>query len=156
MWPGLLPRWSDQRGSSTSWLALLAVLRLTLQIVTKTIVIGVTLMLASFGAASATPIDVASAAGRPAVGIHGLSEPGRVLYTADWSTGLDGWAGSGDWKTLRGVLLNDGTSGSRTPILAPARIATLTDNRYLDGGLTGLVSYGYQLEVSSFRIIQVR
>jgi hypothetical protein len=215
-----------------------------LQIVIKANAIGVALMLAGLGAASAAPVDAASAVGRPAVGIQDLSGPGTVLYTADWSTGLNGWAGSGDWKTLRGVLLNDGTGGSRTPILAPARIgtvtdyaveariravrvsngfglvlrrqpdgggytaairngdvpairygddagslteaqpfdpgngwhtyrleadgnvvtflidgariATLTDNRYLDGGLTGLVSYGYQLEVSSFRIIQLR
>ena len=209
---------------------------------TKAIIVGVALMV-GLGVVGAAPIDAASAAERPAVDIHVLSEPGKVLYTADWSTGLNGWAGSGDWKTLRGVLLNDGTGGNRTPILAPARIgtvtdyavearirvvrvgtvfglvlrrqpsgggytaairsgetpairygddtgsltdaqpfdpgngwhtyrleadgnvvtflidgariATLTDNRYLDGGLTGLDSYGYQLEVSSFRIIQL-
>jgi hypothetical protein len=34
------------------------------------------------------------------------------VYTADWSHGMNGWAGSQDWKVLNGVLLNDGTRGS--------------------------------------------
>ncbi|GAC1350340.1 MAG: hypothetical protein NVSMB27_31920 [Ktedonobacteraceae bacterium] len=37
--------------------------------------------------------------------------PGQVLYTANWSSGLNGWSGTGDWKTLNGLLLNDGTNG---------------------------------------------
>lgn len=171
--------------------------------------------------------------------------PGTVLYTANWSTGLNGWSGSGDWKTLRGVLLNDGTGdgallmapfrtgnvadyavearirvvrtgdffslvtrratagggyhaavqgGSRptvfyvgqaywntladcqqfdpgdgwhtyrleadgnviTYLVDGARITSFTDNRYIDGGMTALASDGYQLEVSSYRIIQLR
>ncbi|MBG0569261.1 family 16 glycoside hydrolase [Actinoplanes aureus] len=32
-----------------------------------------------------------------------------TLYSADWSAGLNGWAGSGAWKTLNGMLLSDGT-----------------------------------------------
>jgi serine/threonine protein kinase len=38
--------------------------------------------------------------------------PGTTVYTADWSNGMDGWAGSTDWKVLNGVLLNDGTNGN--------------------------------------------
>lgn len=38
--------------------------------------------------------------------------PGAVLYTADWSTGMNGWATSADWKVLNGALLNDGTSNN--------------------------------------------
>lgn len=41
--------------------------------------------------------------------------PGTVLYTSDWSSGLNGWAGSADWKVLNGVLLNDGTNGNNSP-----------------------------------------
>ncbi len=48
--------------------------------------------------------------------------PGTVLYTADWSSGLNGWAGSADWKVLNGVLLNDGSNGhySPGPTMVPA------------------------------------
>jgi hypothetical protein len=175
---------------------------------------------------------------------------GAVLYAADWSSGLNGWTGGASWKTLRGELLNDGTSGDTTPILAPydtgqisdyavearirviraggyrsggsydsfglaarrvtdgggyngqvsadstarirtdagrltddqpfapedrwhtyrlevdgnvvtfladgARIATVMDNRYLTGGLTGLFCGGYQLEVASYRVLRLR
>lgn len=41
--------------------------------------------------------------------------PGTVLYTSDWSSGLNGWAGSADWKVLNGVLLNDGTNSNYSP-----------------------------------------
>lgn len=44
----------------------------------------------------------------------------KMLYEADWSTGLNGWNGSPDWKTVSGMLVNDGTgnfpsSGIITP-----------------------------------------
>ena len=47
--------------------------------------------------------------------------PGAVLYTSDWSSGMNGWAGSADWKVLNGVLLNDGTNGNVTagPTVVP-------------------------------------
>ncbi len=52
--------------------------------------------------------------------------PGQVLYTANWSGGLDGWSGTGDWKTLNGALLNDGTNesavGSAPTILVPTSL----------------------------------
>src|SRR5438552_59979 len=47
-----------------------------------------------------------------------LPQPGTVLYRADWSSGLNGWAGGDDWKTSSGLLLNDGTQ-SNSIILAP-------------------------------------
>lgn len=36
-------------------------------------------------------------------------QPGTVLYQANWSNGLDGWAGSQDWKSQGGMLVSDGT-----------------------------------------------
>ncbi len=47
--------------------------------------------------------------------------PGEVLYTADWSSGMNGWAGSADWKVLNGALLNDGSNGNTTngPTIVP-------------------------------------
>lgn len=42
-----------------------------------------------------------------------------VLYEADWSGGMNGWAGPGSWKTLDGVLLNDGTTNGVAAIIAP-------------------------------------
>jgi hypothetical protein len=168
---------------------------------------------------------------------------GAVLYAADWSSGLSGWVGDPSWKTLRGVLLNDGTGGGHA-ILAPydagtladyaieakirvtrpggyghgfgldtrrttdrqgyygtvrsngstgigeqgnpivggkpftpdngwhtyrlhvdgnvvtflvdgAVLGTVTDNRHLDGGLTGIFCHGYQLEVASYRVLRL-
>jgi hypothetical protein len=189
----------------------------------------------------ATAVD-ADAIGGPG----GSSRADMVLYTADWSSGLNGWAGASSWKTLRGSLLNDGTTHDSTPILAPydtgqltdyavetrirvirfgaeyesfglvarradagggysgamratstasigytdggaltdtqpfapadswhtyrlevdgnvvtlftdgARIATVTDNRFLTGGLTGLFDNGHQLEVASYRVLRLR
>jgi len=36
-------------------------------------------------------------------------QAGAVLYEADWSQGMNGWTGSLDWKTVNGMLVNDGT-----------------------------------------------
>jgi hypothetical protein len=48
--------------------------------------------------------------------------PANVLYAADWSGGLGGWAGGGDWRVEGGLLTNDGASGSDPSfILAPAQ-----------------------------------
>lgn len=56
------------------------------------------------GLAVAAPLN--QAAGAISVG---STPPATTLYSADWSAGLNGWAGSGAWKTLNGALLNDGT-----------------------------------------------
>jgi hypothetical protein len=38
---------------------------------------------------------------------------GSVLYECtDWSTGLSGWAAAGQWKTVAGMLVTDGSSDS--------------------------------------------
>lgn len=37
---------------------------------------------------------------------------GCVLYQADWSKGLNGWSASQGWKTVAGMLVNDGTNGA--------------------------------------------
>ena len=37
---------------------------------------------------------------------------GTVLYQADWSAGANGWALSADWKTVNGMLVNDGSNSS--------------------------------------------
>ena len=41
---------------------------------------------------------------------------GPLWYQANWSTGMNGWNGSSQWKTLQGMLINDAGGGS---ILAP-------------------------------------
>ena len=40
-----------------------------------------------------------------------------MLYQADWSSGLNGWAGPSSWKTVAGQLVTDGSNSSN--ILAP-------------------------------------
>jgi len=47
--------------------------------------------------------------------------PGAVLYTSNWASGMNGWAGSADWKVLNGVLLNDGSNNNSTngPTVVP-------------------------------------
>ncbi len=56
--------------------------------------------------------------------------PGTTLYTADWSNGMNGWAGSPDWKVLNGVLLNDGTASNVTAgqtITPPFQLGGISD-----------------------------
>jgi serine/threonine protein kinase len=62
----------------------------------------------SNGSTSPTVDTSATANSNPTVAVT----PGTTVYTADWSNGMDGWAGSTDWKVLNGVLLNDGTNGN--------------------------------------------
>lgn len=42
-----------------------------------------------------------------------LSKP-DVLYQADWSSGMNGWVGSSEWKVVHGVLVSDGTHAGLT------------------------------------------
>lgn len=65
----------------------------------------------------------------PTTGPTTVSTPG-VVYQADWSSGLNGWAGSSDWKVLNGVLLNDGTASNRTAgptIVPPFQLGSIAD-----------------------------
>jgi hypothetical protein len=34
---------------------------------------------------------------------------GTLLYAADWTSGLNGWRGSADWKVINGILTSDGS-----------------------------------------------
>lgn len=47
--------------------------------------------------------------------------PGTVLYAADWSTGLNGWTGSSQWKSVPGAMVSDGTAftDSDSTVTAP-------------------------------------
>ena len=56
------------------------------------------------GVAAAAPLN------QPGAISTGITPPAATLYSSDWSAGLNGWAGSGAWKTLNGTLLNDGTA----------------------------------------------
>lgn len=49
-------------------------------------------------------------------------------YQADWSTGLNGWIGTGDWKAVGGMLVNDASSGSMImSIKAPVDLDGVAD-----------------------------
>jgi hypothetical protein len=50
--------------------------------------------------------------------------PEKVLYQADWSQGFAGWNGPPDWKTVSGMLVNDGTAVGSRNIVAPYRPST--------------------------------
>jgi hypothetical protein len=43
----------------------------------------------------------------------------QALYEADWSGGPDGWSVVGGWKISGGMLLNDGSTGTRDWLPAP-------------------------------------
>jgi hypothetical protein len=55
----------------------------------------------------------------------------HVLYQADWSSDLDGWAGTADWTALNGQLTNDGTNAihslSAPTIVAPFDLSGIAD-----------------------------
>jgi len=59
---------------------------------------------------------------RPAV-VPSLPPPpptsGTVVCNADWSSGMNGWAGSSEWKVLGGKLLSDGTNLGPGNAVAP-------------------------------------
>ena len=79
---------------------------------------------------------------------------GTVLpYTADWTSGMDGWVGSGSWATVGGTLVNSGEEyGTKASITAPVPVSPGTDFavtarirqvRNSDGGkISGLASFG--------------
>lgn len=70
--------------------------------------------------ASQTPTDNQ---GTPVVTPSGPAPaPGTILYSADWSNGMDGWSGSTQWKVNNGMLLSDGTNYDY--ILTPYQLST--------------------------------
>jgi hypothetical protein len=56
------------------------------------------------------------------------------------------------WHTYR--LEVDGNAV--TFLIDGGRVATVLDNRFLTGGLTGLVDYSYQIEVDTYRVLRLR
>lgn len=63
-----------------------------------------------------------ASAGTPTVYTGPTPVAGTVLYTADWSNGMDGWSGSSQWKVNSNMLLSDGTTADY--ILAPYQVTT--------------------------------
>lgn len=66
------------------------------------------------------------------------------LYRANWALGLSGWNGGSDWKTIDGMLINDGTGSGRSAIIAPYRVpvadyAVETSIQAIRGYLFGIV-----------------
>lgn len=79
--------------------------------------------------------------------------PGAVLYTADWSSGMNGWAGSADWKVLNGALLNDGSNGNSAngpTIVPPYQLEGIND--YAIEAKVQVVSYQNNYPVFGFAI----
>lgn len=59
-----------------------------------------------------------------------IPKPGTILYSADWSNGLNGWTGSSDWKVSQGELINDGTNSSDQAgptIVAPYQVQGISN-----------------------------
>jgi hypothetical protein len=81
------------------------------------VAIGICLSLGAGAPVSAVTAEVVTRTGPPI---------GTTLYTANWSSGLNGWAGDSSWKTLRGALLSDGT-GWDANIFAPYDSKAVTD-----------------------------
>jgi hypothetical protein len=55
-----------------------------------------------------------------------MAARGTVIYEiSDWSTGMGGWAASGEWKTVNGMLVSDGTEDSIA--VAPVNLAGQPD-----------------------------
>lgn len=53
-----------------------------------------------------------SATATPATASAPATTHGALLCSSTWSTGMDGWTGTNDWKALNEQLLDDGTNGS--------------------------------------------
>jgi len=56
-------------------------------------------------AATATTVPTATPAPSPTP----QPKPGEVMYQADWTTGMNGWSGSKDWKYVSGMIVDDGS-----------------------------------------------
>lgn len=63
-----------------------------------------------------------------------IPKPGTVLYSADWSQGMNGWTGAPEWKTTNGMLVSDGSNESygdngpsSTEVMAPYQPGAVND-----------------------------
>src|SRR6266540_4242010 len=55
-------------------------------------------------------------------------KPGDVLYEADWSSGMNGWVGTKDWKSVSGMVVNDGTNNfANGVVIAPYQPGSIAD-----------------------------
>ncbi len=79
--------------------------------------------------------------------------PPLLPYEADWSSGMNGWVGSEDWKTVEGMLIsNGGRRSQEISITAPISLEAIRDYvvevdiqliKYADEGSTSaLNSFG--------------
>jgi hypothetical protein len=85
--------------------------------------------------------DTADPAIGPTSTPTGSPGSGTTMFTATWVSGFNGWTGDAAWKTLRGVLLNDGTGDSsiRAPFTsAVPDYAVEARIRALGGGWFGV------------------
>jgi len=86
-----------------------------------------------------TPLPGISTPGSAAT----LSLPTAILqpslpYVADWSQGFNGWAGSQSWKTVNGIIVNDGTEFGT--IMSP-----------LEPGREGVANYAVEAEIQAIK-----
>ena len=97
------------------------------------ILVGVVLLILILGNISTWVIFIhgtqsnANTAFATATSISNTNE--TLLYSADWSHGLNGWTGTSDWTVLNGMLHNDGTDGSSNSptMVAPFQVVGITD-----------------------------
>ena len=56
-------------------------------------------------------------------------QAGSLPYSADWKSGMNSWVGPSEWKTLNGMLLDDGTGNGSYfhPIYAPVAPGSIAD-----------------------------
>ncbi len=47
-----------------------------------------------------------------AIPTTGPAAPGTILYSANWSSGMNGWTGSSQWAVVNGMLLDNGSGGA--------------------------------------------
>jgi hypothetical protein len=80
-----------------------------------------------------------------------ISEVPAGTYRADWSTGMNGWVTSSDWKVVQGMLVNDGGGSSQDlTAMAPDIFGSVKD--FLVEAEIQLVRYNFTF-AESFGLI---
>lgn len=59
------------------------------------------------------PVELFADGARAQAAAGRFAPPGTVLYQADWTAGMSGWPSASGWAAFRGLLINDGSGGSR-------------------------------------------
>jgi hypothetical protein len=83
-----------------------------------------------------------------------LFQPGRVLFEADWSTGLDDWGAGPEWSVVDGVLSFDGSSPGSiayAPPPATSDYAVETEVQVAPGARDGFAIFLRQLIAIEYR-----